>query len=43
MPLAAILNRFRFILLRNCGHKPWIEQKARDEFFRVLKGELEAS
>ena len=27
MPLAAILNRFRFILLRNCGHKPWIEQK----------------
>lgn len=41
-PLAAILHLFRFIVLRNCGHKPWIEQKAREEFFRILKEELEA-
>ena len=39
-PLSAILKSFRFILLRNCGHKPWIEQEAREEFFRILKEEL---
>jgi pimeloyl-ACP methyl ester carboxylesterase len=35
-----ILRSFRFILLENCGHKPWIERQARDEFYRILKEEL---
>jgi len=39
-PLSAILKRFRFILVENCGHKPWIERQAREEFFRILEGEL---
>lgn len=39
-PLSAILKSFRFILLKNCGHKPWVERQARDEFFRILKEEL---
>jgi pimeloyl-ACP methyl ester carboxylesterase len=39
-PLSVILKRFRFILLSNCGHKPWIEKQARGEFFRILKSEL---
>jgi pimeloyl-ACP methyl ester carboxylesterase len=39
-PLSAILNNFRFILLKNCGHKPWIERQAKDEFYRILKKEL---
>ncbi|MCX5999000.1 MAG: alpha/beta hydrolase [Chloroflexi bacterium] len=39
-PLSAVLKSFRFILLRNCGHMPWIERQARDEFYRVLKDEL---
>ncbi len=39
-PLSAILKNFRFILLANCGHKPWIERQARDEFYRILKKEL---
>jgi len=39
-PLAAILNDFRFILLKNCGHKPWIERWAKEEFYRVLRDEL---
>lgn len=39
-PLAAILKNFRFILLTNCGHKPWVEREARGEFFRILNGEL---
>jgi pimeloyl-ACP methyl ester carboxylesterase len=39
-PLSGVLERFRLILLENCGHKPWIEGQARDEFYRVLKDEL---
>jgi len=39
-PLSAILKNFRFILLKNCGHMPWIERQARDRFYRILKGEL---
>jgi pimeloyl-ACP methyl ester carboxylesterase len=39
-PLAAVLKDFRFILLEKCGHKPWIERQAREEFFRILEEEL---
>ena len=39
-PLSAKLKSFRFILMKNCGHKPWIERKAREEFFQILKEEL---
>lgn len=39
-PLSAILKNFRFILISNCGHKPWIEREARGKFFRILKEEL---
>jgi pimeloyl-ACP methyl ester carboxylesterase len=40
-PLSAILPGFRFILLQNCGHTPWIERQARDAFYRVLRAELD--
>jgi pimeloyl-ACP methyl ester carboxylesterase len=39
-PLSRILNDFRFILLKNCGHYPWLEQTAKERFFEVLKEEL---
>ena len=39
-PLSAVLKDFRFILLKNCGHKPWIERKARSKFYEILKEEL---
>ena len=39
-PLSAALSDFRFILLGNCGHEPWIERQARDEFFAILRQEL---
>jgi pimeloyl-ACP methyl ester carboxylesterase len=39
-PLSTVLGRFRFILLKSCGHTPWIERQARDEFYRVLEKEL---
>jgi len=39
-PLSDVLERFRFILLEDCGHKPWIERRARDRFYRILEQEL---
>jgi pimeloyl-ACP methyl ester carboxylesterase len=39
-PLSVILKVFRFVLLENCGHTPWIESQAREEFFKILKQEL---
>ena len=39
-PLSTILKSFKVVLLKNCGHKPWIEHQARDEFFRILKEQL---
>jgi pimeloyl-ACP methyl ester carboxylesterase len=40
-PLSEAIEGFRFILLKQCGHTPWIEEKARETFFRVLNEELE--
>jgi len=40
IPLSDILSDFRFILLKRCGHRPWLEAEARDEFFAVLKSEI---
>jgi pimeloyl-ACP methyl ester carboxylesterase len=36
-PLSSVLENFRFILLANCGHKPWIERLAKDEFYSILE------
>ena len=38
--LSVLLKNFRFILLSKCGHTPWMEKRARDEFFKVLGEEL---
>lgn len=40
IPLTSTLHDFRFVLLENCGHKPWIERQARDAFYRVLRRAL---
>ena len=42
-PLSSVLKDFRFIAIENCGHLPWIEREARDEFYEILKGELRSS
>jgi pimeloyl-ACP methyl ester carboxylesterase len=39
-PLARVLKDFRFILLEKCGHEPWREKYARDEFFEILRKEI---
>ena len=39
-PLSGSVKSFRFILLKNCGHMPWIERQARGKFFEILNKEL---
>ncbi|MDD4650806.1 MAG: alpha/beta hydrolase [Methanothrix sp.] len=39
-PLRETLKSFRLILLESCGHKPWIERRAREKFFSVLEEEI---
>ncbi len=41
--LSSVLRDFRFILIKNCGHQPWIENDAKDRFFRILRGEIRAT
>lgn len=36
-PLATVLKDFRFILLERCGHAPWTERHAKDQFYRTLE------
>ncbi len=38
-PLQAVLKSFQFIVLEDCGHRPWIEKRAKGKFYSIL-GEL---
>lgn len=38
--LKKVVKKFHFILMRNCGHIPWIEREARDEFYDILRNSL---
>ena len=39
-PLTEKIEDFKIILLKNCGHKPWIERDAKEEFYKILKDQL---
>jgi len=39
-PLSSILVDFRFTELTECGHTPWLERRARAQFFSALEGAL---
>ena len=40
-PLSRVLKNFRFILLKDCGHTPWKEEKGKDKFYEILRKELD--
>jgi pimeloyl-ACP methyl ester carboxylesterase len=42
-PLSALLQDFRFVLLQNCGHTPWLERQARGSFYQAIERELALS
>jgi pimeloyl-ACP methyl ester carboxylesterase len=39
-PLTGVLKDFQFILLRDCGHTPWIERRAKEAFYDILRAQL---
>jgi len=39
-PLSTTSTEFAFILLKKCGHYPWIERYAKQEFYGILEREL---
>lgn len=39
-PLSNVVEDFKFILLADCGHYPWRERRAGEEFYRELKRSL---
>ncbi len=38
--LEGVFREFRFILLEKCGHHPWLERHARQQFFATMNAEL---
>lgn len=40
IPLSTVLRNFTFILLNNCGHEPWNERQAKDQFIDFLRAHL---
>ncbi|HVP96333.1 alpha/beta hydrolase [Methanoregula sp.] len=40
IPLEQELKNFRFISLKKCGHRPWIERNAAEEFYHILAQEI---
>ncbi|MBS0271484.1 MAG: alpha/beta hydrolase [Proteobacteria bacterium] len=42
IPLSRTLKDFRFILLEKCGHHPWFERQAKDNFYKVLEKEIKS-
>ncbi len=39
-PLSRSLKDFRFFLLDKCGHYPWLERQACDEFYMLIQSEI---
>ena len=40
VPLSRVLSDFRMIVLKDCGHTPWAERRAREEFYKLLEQEI---
>ena len=39
-PLSKTVRQYEFILLKHCGHKPWIERRAQAQFHEILREQL---
>lgn len=40
IPLSKTLDKFKFILLKKCGHYPWNEKNAFNKFYQILRKEI---
>jgi pimeloyl-ACP methyl ester carboxylesterase len=39
-PLTKVIKDFSFVLLKDCGHYPWNETYAKEEFYNILRYNL---
>ena len=39
-PLGRVLKDFKFVLLKDCGHEPWMEKRAREAFLKAVHEEM---
>lgn len=39
--LKAAIEKISFHLLPHCGHTPWLERQAKDDFYKLLRSEIE--
>jgi len=39
-PLSRTLKNYKFVLLKDCGHHPWLEKQAKEKFYETLLKEL---
>ncbi len=39
-PLSRVIKDFRFVLLEQCGHYPWLERNAKNNFYTTLRREI---
>jgi pimeloyl-ACP methyl ester carboxylesterase len=39
--LSNAIRDFKFIFIEKCGHEPWNEKYAKEEFYRILSEELD--
>jgi len=39
-PLSRVLRDFRFIRLKQCGHRPWLERNAKNIFYATMRREI---
>ena len=40
IPLSETLDKFKFILLKKCGHYPWNEKNAFNKFYKIIRKEI---
>ena len=40
-PLSTVLKDLKVYILKNCGHLPWIETEAKENFYATLKREMD--
>jgi len=41
IPLSGNAKNYKIIILKNCGHKPWVEREASAEFYKILFHQIE--
>ncbi|MFV9631800.1 MAG: alpha/beta fold hydrolase [Methanosarcinales archaeon] len=42
IPLKNVIEDFRFYLIKKCGHSPWKERYAENQFYKIIREEIDS-